>query len=75
VKVLEERTPFATALDESEQLAIERVCELTRTPTGVNGIRRSIENRTMLAYEMLPGAVMSAGAGAGERQIFEMQGS
>jgi len=72
VKVLEERSALAAALGEAEEFAIQRVRQFPRTTGGIDGIRCSIQHRTMLTDEVLPGAFVPIRARAGERQIFQM---
>ena len=72
VKVLEQRPPLAAALDEAEQLAVQRVGQFARTAGGIDSVGRSIEHRTMLADEVLPRAFVPTRAGAGEREILQM---
>src|SRR5688572_16166058 len=69
VKVLEQRPPLAISFGEAEQLAVQRVRQLTRTACGIDGIGSLVEQRTMLADEVLPCALVTAGAGTCQCQV------
>jgi hypothetical protein len=73
VEVAEMRSALAVTHVEPEQLAVERVREIARPASGIDGIRRSVQNRPMLANEMLPRRLRSLRARARERQVFDVE--
>ncbi len=74
MKVSEERAAFAVAFLQPEEIRVDRIGQLARAAGGIDGIGRPVEHRTVLAHEMIPRGFGAFGAGAGQRQVGEVQG-
>ena len=73
MEVAEERLSLAFAIPQPVEVGVQRVGELPRTASRIQCIRRAIENRPVLQYEVIPRRFISGGAGTGEGQLLEAQ--
>ena len=73
MKVAEERLSRAFGIPQPVEVGVKRVGELPRAAPGLEGIGRAIENRPVLQHEVIPGRLISCGAGTGEGQLLEAQ--
>jgi hypothetical protein len=73
VEVAEERASLALPFREAEQIAVQRVGQISGASCRVDGIRGAIEDRPVLAHEVLPGAFVSIRTGARQGKVFEVQ--
>ena len=62
VEVPEQRPALALALTQPEQLGIQRVCRFARGSRPIDRVGGAIQNRPMLADEVLPGRFVAVGA-------------
>ncbi len=69
----EQRLPFTVALANAEQLAVNGIGDLARTSRPVESLGCPIESRPMLLDEVIPRTLVTGCAGAGQRQIFEVE--
>jgi hypothetical protein len=73
MEVPKQRAPLALAFGEPIQLTVQAVCDVACGATGRERIRRAIQDRPVLANEVLPRPFVSSRAGAREGEVFEMQ--
>ena len=73
MKVAEERSALAGALGRPVEIGVERIRQLARAARRVERVGRSIERRPVLAHEMLPRGLVAVRAGAGQREILQVQ--
>ena len=73
VKISKQRSAFAVSLLQAEKIGVDRVGQLARAAARIDGVGRPIQDRTVLAHEMIPGGVVALGTGARERQILEVE--
>ena len=73
VEVAEERSPLAVPLGHSKKVSIQSVGRFAGGTGLVDGVRRSIKDRPMLADELFPGGFISIGARDGEGDVAEVE--
>jgi len=69
----EQRLPFTIALANAEQLAVNGIGDLACTSRSVESLGCPIESGPMLLDEVIPRTLVTGCAGAGQRQIFEVE--
>ena len=73
MKISKQRLPAACAPIQAEQIAVQRIGEISGPPARLDRVGRAVQKRPVLSDEMFPGLLVRGSAGARQRQIFEMQ--
>ena len=73
MKIAEERLPLAATLAQSEEFRVQRVGQIASRAATVERVGGPIEVRSLFEDEVLPRPVVSGGARARQREVFEVK--